>query len=138
LERSKWDEFNDTKKGHQLWPEQVTQVAQRQVSPNTFKRIVWLTLFIVCDFFSGCWIHLVEIFLKVLSSLEFWCAFSVIFFSLYLFFSLSSCNLWRNKRENKITLEAHRAPMITPLVLLKRSRQDKFNVTKESHKQWTK
>jgi len=36
LERSRWEEFNDIKKGHQWWPERATRDVRRQMSPETF------------------------------------------------------------------------------------------------------
>ena len=36
LERSRWDEFNDIKKGHQWWPKRATWDVWRQMSPETF------------------------------------------------------------------------------------------------------
>jgi hypothetical protein len=114
LKRSQWYESNNTRKIHKQWLELATRAVQRQVSPDTFRWLMWFTSFTVCDFFWWHWICLVEIFSKVpvvlLSELD---------VPLELFYSLLFLHKLQEKRgemrekkqtkRTKITLKAHRS-----------------------------
>jgi hypothetical protein len=92
-------------------------------------------------------IHLIEIFttVLVLSLLEFQCIFKIILFIFYFFISPISSQTTRRrdgriKERKKIKWywRHSETPMTTSPVLLERSRQDEFNDTKKSYKQWMK
>jgi len=117
LKRSQWYESNNTRKIHKQWLELATRAVQRQVSPDTFRWLMWFTSFTVCDFFWWHWICLVEIFSKVsvmlLSELG-------VPLDLFYFLSYFSTNYKRREergerrekkqtKRTKITLKVHRS-----------------------------
>jgi hypothetical protein len=96
FKRSWWDEFSDTEKYHQRW---------LQVIPNIFGRLMWSTLFTICDIFLCHWILFVEIFsMTLVISLSKFQYIYEVFFS-YVVFCLdllfTPCKLWRYMRVKK-------------------------------------
>jgi hypothetical protein len=85
LERSRQDEFNDTKKSYKQWMKWVIRAIQSYQDSLASASLVWPTPITDNDFPWYRCILLVEIFLTVLVmlSLEFWCVFKF-FFSLFL------------------------------------------------------
>lgn len=105
-----------------------------------FEQFLWPTPITFEGLFLCRWIHLIKVFSMILmmSSLEFWYASGVFFLSL-LFHSCNFLNDMRERerekgrKERKISHRHTEAPMTTPSVPYKRSRQDKSNDTKENH-----
>lgn len=104
LERSRRDEFNDTKKYHKWRTKWAIRAGQRCQGSHVFRLLVWPFPVTVSDISWCRWICLVEIFttIPIMSSLEFWCDFDVFFFS-FLLFLLSLLNvvfikfaIWKN------------------------------------------
>jgi len=117
------------------------------MSLNTLGWLVWLTSFTVYNLLWYHWTCLIKIFQTVLmvSSLELRCASRIIFFFFCFFvFSLSSLLLviygerGERKSKRKKPWRHTETSMMTPSILLKRSRWDEFNDIKQCHKGWTK
>jgi len=92
LERSRWDESNDIKEGHQWWLKYTTQAVRRQISPNIFDWLVWPTPVTVYNLPLCRWIRPVDIFptISVVSLSELRCVSVVFFFSSIVFLSFLS------------------------------------------------
>jgi hypothetical protein len=114
---------------------------------TTYGRLVWPTPFTVCDFFCAIWFILSR-YLQQYLCCRYW-SFSVFSRSFYLFFiffisPISSQTTRRRdgriKERKKIKWywRHSETPMMASPVLLERSRQDEFNDTKKSYKQWMK
>ena len=81
-----------------MWPDLATRATQKQVIPSIFGRLMWPTLFIICDLFWCCWIRFVKIFFVVSMVLtsEFLSSESI--FS-YFFFSSTSSQITRREKK---------------------------------------